>query len=409
MLAAMDHFDSAQHPWMHVEGLRRLMNAIKAGGGEARLVGGCVRDALLGRVVGEVDLAVNLTPDKVSKILNSAGLKVVPTGIDHGTVTAVADHKGYEITTLRSDVETDGRRAKVAFTDDWQTDAARRDFTFNALYADADGKIYDYFNGRDDLAANHVRFIGDARARIQEDVLRILRFFRFYAWFGKGNPNQDGLAACRDLANLIPQLSVERVWREVVKLLSAPNPLPAWILMKEQGILAYVLPEATDTERLKTLLETEKKYEVEPSPLLRLAALLPKDIKLAISMAQRLKFARKEADKLKTLLALPERLAGHLDPVPFRRALYEYGAEACYEAVLLLPDQNLDRALELAATWEKPIFPLQGGDMLKLGLMPGPEVGAILKSVEEWWIERDFKPSRAECLREAQQHKSKIG
>jgi poly(A) polymerase len=381
------------------------MDTIKAGGGEVRFVGGCVRDALLDLPVGEVDLAVNLPPDKVSALLTQAGFKVVPTGIDHGTVTAVIDRKGYEITTLRRDVETDGRRAKVAFTDDWKADAARRDFTFNALYADADGKIYDYFDGRADLVARHVRFIGDPYARIREDALRILRFFRFYAWFGRGEVDPDALKACRDLVRSILQLSAERIWREVSKLLNAVNPLSAWSLMKEQGILDYFLPEAGDLKHLDALLVAEKKYEISPSPLLRLAALLPKDGAVATQLAQRLKLSRLEAEKMQTLIVLPDRLKSRLDPVPLRRVLYEHGAERVRDAALLLrADElgiDLEPVLAEAALWEKPVFPLQGNDILKLGLMPGPEVGAILRAVEEWWIGQDFRPDRAECLDEA--------
>lgn len=405
-MTSVDHLDPAQHTWMRKEGLRCLLQTIKAGNGEARLVGGCVRDALLGRPVGDVDLAVNLPPEKVSDLLTQAGFKVVPTGIDHGTVTAVVDHKGYEITTLRYDIETDGRRAKVAFTDDWQADAARRDFTFNALYADADGKLYDYFSGREDLTAGHVRFIGDARARIQEDVLRILRFFRFYAWFGRGEPDREGLAACRELAALLPKLSVERVWKEISRLLASSNPLPSWQLMKEQGVLSHVLPEADNLPRLAALLNTEKKYEISSDALMRLAALLPKDEKLAGAIARRLKLSGKDAERLGSLVALPDQLRGRLDPVPFRRALYHYGVGPARDAAILLaadaPAMDLEPVLARAATWEKPVFPIQGNDILKLGIPAGPQVGEILQAVEEWWIGQDFRPNRAECLTEAQ-------
>lgn len=404
------HLDSAQQPWMRIEGLRRILDAIKAGGGEARVVGGCVRDALLGRVVGDVDLAVNLPPENVVDLLSKAGLKTVPTGIDHGTITAVADHKGYEITTLRHDVETDGRRAKVAFTDDWQADAARRDFTFNALYADADGKLYDYFDGRSDLEAGHVRFIGNARERIREDVLRILRFFRFYAWFGRGDPDKEGLAACRELAELIPRLSVERIWREVVKLLAAGNPVPAWKLMDEQGVLQRFLPEAGNVQRLEVLIAVGRKYEEPTSSLLRLAALLPQDKEIAPRLAARLKLSRREAETMQANIDLQGRMQGRLDPVPLRRNLYAFGAEKLRDAVLLLaadiPGLDLEPALAEMAIWKKPVFPLQGADILKLGVAPGPQVGELLRAVEEWWIERDFHPARAECLDEAKRRQA---
>ena len=397
--------DPAAHAWLQGPALTRVFTIIKTGGGEARAVGGVVRDALLGRAIGEIDLACNLPPEKTSALLTAAGIKVVPTGIEHGTVTAVVDHRGFEITTLRRDIETDGRRAKVAFTDDWQLDAARRDFTINALYADAERRLYDYAEGRKDLAAGRVRFIGDARARIKEDVLRILRFFRFTAWFGKGTPDAEALAACRELASLIPQLSGERVGREIVKLLAADNPAPAWQLMKESGVLAQTLPEADNVKRLEALLAVEKRHEAAASSLRRLAALLPQNKATAEKATAKLKLSNRESEALAALALLPAQLRGKLDPIPFRRALYEYGAEPARDGALLLtaelPGLDLEPALEAAAEWEKPVFPLEGGDVLKLGLKQGPEVGALLRAVEQWWIAQDFRPNREACLAEA--------
>jgi len=395
----------SEFPFLEEAGPRRILAAIAGAGGEARAVGGAVRDTLLGRAAHEIDFAVTLAPEKTSEALKKAGIKVVPTGIEHGTVTAVVDHKGFELTTLRRDVETDGRRAKVAFTDDWQEDAARRDFTINALYVDAAGKIYDYFDGRADLKAGRVRFIGDARLRIREDVLRILRFFRFYAWFGKGEADKEALEACRELAVLLPTLSFERVGREVIKLLAAPDPAYAWKLLKGAGALAHILPDAANIGRLESLISTEKKYDVAPSAFARLAALLPKDGALAAKAAQRLKFSNKESEKLQRLAVLPDMLVGKLDPVPFRRALYEHGSAAAHDAALLYAAENgaidLDPALRVAAEWERPGFPIQGEDILKLGIEAGPKVGGILRTVEEWWAEKDFRPTRAECLAEA--------
>ncbi|HEU0118718.1 MAG TPA: CCA tRNA nucleotidyltransferase [Alphaproteobacteria bacterium] len=399
------HLDPQKHSWLQSEALRRLFGVIKAAGGETRAVGGAVRDALLGRPVNEIDLAVNLAPDRVISILEDAKIKVVPTGFEHGTVTAVIDHKGYELTTLRKDVETDGRRARVAFTDDWQGDAARRDFTINALYADEAGKIYDYFSGRTDLAQGRVRFIGDARARIKEDVLRILRFYRFYAYFGKGAPDADGLAACRELATLLPTLSAERVWREIVKLLAVPDPAPTWKTMRDNAALTYVAPDATNIMRLEGLVEAEKRYEEDAVPLARFAALLPKNKMAADSIAQKLKLSNKDADVLRVLTVLPDALRGKLDPVPFRRAMYEHGMSNARAAALLVAAEDrgadLEPALAAAAEWQKPVFPLQGEDILKMGLTPGPQVGVILKSVEDWWAAQDFRPNRDECLAEA--------
>jgi poly(A) polymerase len=405
LMSFPDHPPPESLRWLRSESVSRIMDALRGGGGEARVVGGAVRDALLGRKVGDIDLAATLPPEKTSALLTEAGIKVVPTGIEHGTITAVIDGKGYEITTLRKDVETDGRRAKVAFTDDWQSDAARRDFTINALYADANGKIYDYFGGREDLAKGHVRFIGDAGARIREDVLRILRFFRFYVWFGQGAIDAEGMEACRALAGLIPQLSVERVWREIVKLLGADNPLSGWRSMLEARVLAGILPEASDSARLGSLLAVEKKYDAAPSPLRRLAALLPSDEVTAVAIIQRLKLSKREAGKLLRLASLPALLAGKLDPIPFRRALYEFGIEDTSDAALLLaaehPALDLEPALAAAAAWDNPVFPLQGQDLLKLGLAAGPAMGLLLRALEEEWVAADFKPSREECLASA--------
>ncbi len=390
---------------MRVPGVQRIFDVIKNGGGDVRFVGGAVRDALLGKKVGDVDLASTLSPERTTQLLTAAGLKIVPTGIEHGTITAVADHKGYEITTLRRDVETDGRRAKVEFTDDWQADAARRDFTMNAIYADDAGALYDYFGGRDDLAAGRVRFIGNAEDRIKEDILRILRFFRFHAWFGRGAADAEGLKACHALANLLPQLSTERVWREIYKLLAAENPAPAWRLIIEQKILPHFLPEAAGIARLENLLAAEQKFEVTVSSLARLASLLPAKEETAMQVAATLKMARRETYQLRLLAIVPHLLSGKLDPIPFRRALYEYGADICREAALLLAADDmgvdLEPAFAVAADWQQPTFPLQGEDILKLGIMPGPKVGEILHAVEDWWIAQDFRPAQAECLAEA--------
>ena len=276
MTEKTDRLDPARHSWLNDAALCRILDAIKAGGGEARVVGGAVRDALVGRTPGEIDLAVNLPPEKTAELLTKTGLKVVPTGIAHGTITAVSDHRGFEITTLRRDVETDGRRAKVAFTDDWQADAARRDFTINALYADADGRLYDYFGGRADIAAGHVRFIGDAAARIKEDVLRILRFFRFAAWFGRGAFDAESLAACREWTGLLPKLSAERIAKEILKMArAAPKPAPIWQAMIENGILEPILPEAKNVARLDSFARyrTPLRYGAcAADPLCRIAA-----------------------------------------------------------------------------------------------------------------------------------------
>ena len=381
--------------------VQKLLTALH---GNARMVGGAVRDVVVGRKVGDIDIASTMPPDRVTEILNAAGIKTVPTGITHGTITAVIDRTGYEITTLRRDVETDGRHAKVEFTENWQEDAARRDFTMNALYVDSDGNLTDYFNGVEDAKAGRVRFIGDARARIKEDVLRILRFFRFYAHFGKGDVDAENLAACRELANLIPGLSVERIAHELIKLLAAENPLPALRLMKDSGVINYFLPEAIDFSRLQALLETENKLGARQEALVRLAALLPEDENAAQVVAKRLKLSNRDAAMLGTLAIIPAMLRGNMSPANVRLRIYRYGADNCRAAAFLVGGR-ISEALTFIASWKLPVFPIKGEDVVRLGISAGPKVGEILRIVEDWWIKGDFKADRAACLKQASLHK----
>lgn len=397
--------DIEKNPWMKDAGLLSILNAISNAGGEARFVGGAVRDALLGRDVGDVDLAVNLSPDKVTEALNVVGIKAVPTGIDHGTITAVADHKGYELTTLRHDVETDGRRAKVAFTDDWQADASRRDFTFNAIYADADGKLYDYFGGIEDLLAGRVRFIGKAESRIREDILRILRFFRFLAWYGKGTADSDALRACERLSPLLPQLSVERVWKEIGKLLLAPNAAMACRLMVENDILQQILPDAFYIDQFEKLIDLEKLYGASDS-VRRLASLFSSDDLSALQkVARNLHMSKRETEKLKTMTILSLKIDDDIDRLTLRHMLYQYGVENVRDALLLAKTYgagfSLDVAFKTTNEWESPVFPIGGKDIIKFGVKSSPRLGNILSSVEDWWKKNDFQPNRDECLVEA--------
>ena len=258
---------------MSAKETRDVIAALTAKGARVRFVGGCVRDALLGRAVKDVDIATHDDPETVTALLKAAGIRAIPTGIAHGTVTAVTGAAHFEITTLREDVETDGRRAKVAFTDDWEADAARRDFTFNAIFCAPDGTIYDRFGGIEDLKAGRVRFVGDAETRLKEDVLRLLRFFRFHAWYGRGLPDPKGLDACRKFAHLLPNLSGERVAAETLRLLGAEDPSPVFALMRQEGILTHFLPEAQNIARLTALVALERGYG-EADPLRRLAAVL---------------------------------------------------------------------------------------------------------------------------------------
>lgn len=371
----------------------KIMQAL----GDSRAVGGAVRDVLLGCAAGDIDLATPLSPEHIMAALSRRGIKAVPTGIAHGTITAVVDRTGYEITTLRRDVETFGRHARVEYTDDWRADAARRDFTMNALYVDEEGGVYDYFGGAEDAKVGRVRFIGDARQRIQEDVLRILRFFRFYACFGKGEADKEAVSACRELAPQVSKLSAERIAREFLKLLAAPQPLAALECMTACGVEKHFLPEMTDFDRLKILLENENDYSAGADPLTRFAALLPQEAKTARAAARRLKLSNKDAEKLEVLAELPRRLSRDWGVKAVRAALYDDGKENV-RAALLLTKGDIKEGLDAVETWENPVFPVTGKDLKERGVSAGPEMGNILKQLEKHWQENDFSPGRQALL-----------
>ncbi len=333
------------------------------------------------------------------KALAAAGIKVVPTGIEHGTVTAVLDGKAYEITTLRRDVETDGRRAKVAFTDDWAADAARRDFTFNALYADETGRIYDYGGGLEDLATRRVRFIGDANERLREDVLRLLRYFRFLAQMRREGepltPDPDALAACR-AAERLPELSAERVGREISRLLETDDPAPVWKLMKEECVLSHLLPDCDNVEKMAALVATEKSHKCVDF-VRRLAALTRAN---HAKVAERLRLSKEQTARL---IAAGKGEVGAIDgEKSLLQKLYDHGAGKVRDALLLgLAEGRKEAAglLPLVEGWQRPVFPLRGSDLLALGYKSGPEMGQKLAEIEKWWREEDFLPTREECLK----------
>ena len=397
--------------WLGAPEVRAVMAALTKGGGTARFVGGCVRDTLAGRAVGDKDIATADPPESVLRRLEAAGLKAIPTGIDHGTVTAVVNHVPFEITTLRHDVETDGRRARVAFTDDWQADAARRDFTMNALYADLDGTYYDPFNGVPDIKAGRVRFVGDAETRIREDVLRILRFFRFHAHFGQGAPEAEGYAACRKLANLLPTLSGERVAAELLKLLKAPEPAATVALMADAGVLAASLPEAGSPARLRALVTVEG-ITAGADPIRRLAALVDGGASAANAVCGRLRLSNAQRERIARLVVPPVRPDPEWNARTARGWLYRLGAETFRDLVLLAWADAVAAAgesprreaegwrslLDLAGTWRAPRFPIGGGDVMALGVASGPEVGRLLAEAEARWIEGDFQASREQLL-----------
>jgi poly(A) polymerase len=383
--------------WRKRRGMAALLDALGAGEGLTRYVGGAVRDDLLDLPVNDVDLATRLEPAEVVARLEAAGIKPVPTGIDHGTITAVSDGNPFEVTTLRRDVTTDGRRATVAFTDDWQEDAARRDFTINALFADPQtGEIFDYFGGLDDLEARHVRFIGDPFKRIAEDHLRILRFFRFHARFGAGEPDADALVACAARAKDLMALSRERIADELTKLLALPDPSPTVATMIERAILEPVLPEIgpSGLAAMRALIAAEQQAVIAPDSLRRLAALLPRDPAIAQSVAARLKLSNKARKRLGcaagTDLGLSPEALG-----------YRLGVECAVDR-LLLAGRAADA--ERIAQWHAPRLPISGGALIARGLAEGPMVARTLRAIEDRWVEAGFPQGDAferivaECL-----------
>lgn len=371
--------------WRHWPGMDKLLAALGADAGDTRFVGGCVRDALLGIPVSDVDLATRLTPEEVTDRLGKARIKAVPTGIAHGTVTAVIHGRPIQVTTLRRDVETDGRHAVVDFTDDWREDAARRDFTINALSAEPEsGTIHDYFRGLADIDTRKVRFIGDPLQRIAEDHLRILRFFRFHARFGAGSPDAAGTDACAARANDLMALSRERIADELLKLLALPDPAPTVALMIARDILRPFLPEIISAAPLARLIAREREGGQAPQPIRRLAALLPVDAAVAEAIGARLRLSKAQRARLLGALAQP---AGS----PRERA-YRFGVEVGIDQ-LLLGDGDLGEVRDLSG-WAPPRLPIKGGEIVARGIGEGPEVARLMQEIEARWIAEGF-PDRA--------------
>ena len=389
----------APQPWMVEPATRAVLGALSAGGVEVRFVGGSVRDALLGRPIGDIDIATPASPERVIDLLEKSGIKVVPTGLAHGTVTAVVPPRHFEITTLRRDVETYGRRARVAFDADWAADAARRDFTMNAIFLAPDGRIDDPVGGLADLRARRVRFVGDPATRIAEDLLRLLRYYRFEARFGTGIGDPQARAACRTAAHLLPTLSRERIAQELIKLLDTPDPIAVLRMMQEDGVLAVVLPEAHRLDRLRRLIA----IELGPDPLRRLAALIEVDGEGAVALAARLRFSNAWRDRMQDL-SPPWPLHPQGDVQAQRRALYWLGVERYRDLALLLAAEGevsrsrLVELLDLARAWTPPVFPLAGCDVTALDIPAGERVGRLLAAARDWWEASDFTPDRAACL-----------
>lgn len=377
-------------PWLESQATRAVMRALEAAGGAgcARFVGGCVRNSLLGQPVDDIDIATRLRPEQTIAALKAAGLKAVPTGVEHGTVTGVSERRPYEITTLRRDVETDGRRAVVAFTEDWAEDAARRDFRLNALYADAAGTVFDPTGGGlEDAAAGRIVFVGEAETRIREDYLRILRFFRFYAWYGRGEPDAVGLAACAALKGGMAQLSAERVSKEVLKLLAAPNPCAAVRAMAETGVLAQVLPQAQPLALFETMCD------LTDDPVMRLSALLPADAGAVTEIAGGLRLSNAVRDRLAAAVADGPAVSPTMSDAKARAAIYRMGRRVFEDRLMRAQaagEGGGARLWALAADWTPPKMPVGGRDLARLGLAPGPETGRVLKAFEDGWVADDF-------------------
>ena len=396
--------DASKNPWLCAEPTRKLFAALPDG--SARFVGGCVRNALLGEPVADLDIATKLAPADVSKRLKTAGFAVHETGIAHGTLTVVCVGSVFEITSLRKDVSTDGRRATVAFTGDWSEDARRRDFTINALYADLDGQVYDPTGqGLEDIKQRKIRFVGKAETRIEEDYLRILRFFRFNAWYTHDKAmDKDGLKACRDLQAGLKTLSAERVWSEIKKLLSAPHPFRTVNVMLVSGILETLLPEASNAEGLQLLCALETKKNLAPDPYLRLMAMSGRDELAMARLCRRLKMSNKEKARLMHWAGDQTSLTPDMLEKETEIALYTAGRQVALDRAVLRAAGDAKQSAEwwllyvAAKDWQKPEFPITAKDLIALGIAHGPALGKAMRALEALWIKSGFKVKKPQLL-----------
>lgn len=407
--------------WLKDAGLQKLLAALSADGEEARIAGGAVRNALLGQPVTDIDIATTNLPDETERRAQAAGFKTVPTGKEHGTITVIADRSGYEVTTLRDDVETDGRRARVTFGRDWKRDAERRDFTINALYATADGEVIDLVGGLADLGSRTLRFIGDAEARIREDYLRILRFFRFFAWYGAGRPDADGIRASARLKDGLSLLSAERVWAELKKLLSAPDPSRALLWMRQAGVLTAILPESEKwgIDAIHGLVAAERDLGWTPDPLLRLASIvIPDEVRME-ALAKRLRMSNAEGERL-AAWARSASLQHQAGEMALAKAAYRgdpggigdrlrlslaasrtRAAQSAQDDGALIEAAGYARLLRALDNWTKPTFPLKGSDLVALGAKQEKSLGDTLRKLEDAWVDSGFQLDRDALLERA--------
>lgn len=399
---------SSKHslPFTDDAGAQAILAALPEG--STRFVGGCVRNALWDEPVADIDLATQIAPETVAAVLKKAKIKTVPTGIAHGTITAVVNGKPYEITTLRRDVETDGRRAVIAYTDDWAEDAQRRDFTVNALYADLSGEIFDPTGeGFADIEARRFRFVGDADQRVREDYLRILRLFRFVAWYGRdAKITKEALIACRENRSGLKTLSAERVWSETKKLLSAPDPVRSVRIMLQQELLDTLLPEASNVDGLSCIVALESREAIKPDPLLRLMAMMGREPLPAVLMTKRLRMSNKEADRLKAWASDGESLSSDMSERARMQAIYRSGKQTILDRARLraagatdpLESSRWMVLADLALGWTPPQFPLRGADLVKAGVPKGPKLGKALAALEALWVRSGFSTEKPQLL-----------
>jgi len=402
--------------WIDDKATQKIFKALQADGTQARFVGGCVRDALAKKTVSDIDIATPDQPDIVTTLLENDGIRVIPTGIKHGTVTAIIDDQSFEITTLRRDVETDGRHATVSFTDDWLEDAKRRDFSINAMSANLNGDVFDPFNGIHDLAHGWIKFIGLAHERIEEDVLRILRYYRFYGSHGRPPMNRDALAACRAGAHKLDTLSGERILSELIKILLCPDPANVCMIMRSEHIFEAFLPEVKNigTLRVLTWLETQAFPDsfIKPNAFRRFAALLDMDREDVKSIAQKLRLSNDEAGQLAILCDSSHKLTPYMNEAAELKILRKVGPERVTDLILLtwardaslnpnLPSdekQGWSEFLERCKDWNRPELPISGKDVQDLGIPEGALIGKLLSTIETWWEDHSCKPSRQDCL-----------
>lgn len=401
--------DPDRHAWMRAPETLAVMAALDAARpGGSRFVGGCVRNALLGEPVKDIDIATQLTPDETIAAAKAAGLKAVPTGKAHGTITVVCNKRPFEVTTLRRDVSTDGRRAVVTFTDDWAEDAQRRDFRLNALYADANGTIFDSTGGLKDVENRRFVFVGNPENRIREDYLRILRLFRFEAWYGGGDPDPAGLAAAAKLKDGLHKLSAERVWAELKKLLAARDPRRSLAHMAKADILDLILGVNGSLRVLGGIVDQDIQYGLAPDSLLRFAALADGGPERIRTMAAKLKMSNAETRRLKGAAdpsAREDVTKAFSDMAAAERAIMALGAQAFEDQARLQaagevapPPRDWTLLAKFAREWEQPDFPVTGGDLILLGYEPGPMLGDALDELKAHWIAQRFEPTRDELI-----------